>query len=172
MGGRTSVSSSSLSSGGKVRTREGKGFARGHTASLARAGNGIPMAPKPQLLPQLTGTNKENERAGGGGDWPPHLILPSALQHRPGRTTSPLSLMGKPSLRKGPDLALMAAASPGKATPLAWAWLWELAAHREAGLFAAGMLGSAGLTGKPSGPGASQCPPPGLGSRVSTKNRG
>lgn len=28
------------------------------------------MTPKPQLLPQLTDTNEENERAGGGGDWP------------------------------------------------------------------------------------------------------
>lgn len=80
--------------------------------------------------------------------------------------------MGKPRLKKGPDLTLRAAASLGKATPLAWGWLWELAAHREAGIFAAGMLGSVGLTGKPSGPGASQCPPLGFGSRVSTKNGG
>lgn len=51
MGGRTLVSSSSVSSGGKVRTRVGKGCAQGHTASLLRAGTGIPMTPKPQLLP-------------------------------------------------------------------------------------------------------------------------
>lgn len=51
MGGRTLVSSSSVSSGGKVRTRAGKGCAQGHTASLLRAGTGIPMTPKPQLLP-------------------------------------------------------------------------------------------------------------------------
>lgn len=73
------MSSSSVSSGGKVRTRAGKGFARGHTASLVRAGNGILMTPKPQRLPhppqstadkQLTGIKEENEGAGWGGDWP------------------------------------------------------------------------------------------------------
>lgn len=74
MKGRTLVSSSSVSLGGKLRTRAGEGLAQCHTASLVRAGNGILITPKPRLLSprstadeQLTGTKEENEGAGGEG---------------------------------------------------------------------------------------------------------
>lgn len=50
-------------------------------------------------------------------------------------------------------------------SPLAWGWLWELAACKGGDSFAAGTLGSLGLTGKPSGPGTDQVPALGLGSR-------
>lgn len=70
--------------------------------------------------------------------------------------------MGKLRLRRGPDLVLVIAASPVKATPSRWAWglLWELAAHKEAGGFTAGTLGSLGPSRKPSGPRAGQVPMP------------
>ena len=72
-------------------------------------------------------------------------------------------------LKKGPDFALVMAA-------IRHLWLgdgcgsWQLA--READSFAAGTLGSLGLTGKPSGPGTDQVPALGLGSRVSAKEKG
>lgn len=49
-------------------------------------------------------------------------------------------------------------------------WSWQL--QGEADSFAAGTLGSLGLTGKPSGPGTDQVPALGLGSRVSAKEKG
>lgn len=70
--GRASVSSSSVSSGEKPRARAGTGLDWGHTGSLVRAGNGIPLTLKPQLSPlrstadkQLTGTKEENEGQAG-----------------------------------------------------------------------------------------------------------
>lgn len=52
MKGRTLVSSSSVPSGGKLRTKMGKGLAQGHTASLVRAGDGTLITLKPWLLPR------------------------------------------------------------------------------------------------------------------------
>lgn len=108
----------------------------------------------------MTGT-EENERAGRKGTGrvqngtgvqpatnPVHCSTPfdspisPATQAGQGYLTR--SPRGKARLKKGPDLTWRVAATLVKATPLAWGWLWELAAHREAGIFAAGDAGISG----------------------------
>lgn len=63
---------------------------------------------------------------------------------------------GETKAEAGTRLDLEGCSIPGEGHTSGLGMAWELAAHREAGIFAAGMLRSVGLTGKPSGPGASQ----------------